>query len=49
MGDNGNLGGLADAESKTVSEKLTWLLLGFKFLQTEDSEKKIAVQKDDIS
>ena len=37
VGDNGNLG-LADAVSRTVSEKLRWLLLGLKFMQTEDSE-----------
>ena len=31
--------GLADA---AVSEKLRWLLLGFKFMQTEDSKKKFS-------
>ena len=34
--------GLADAAFVTVSEKLRWLLLGFKFMQTEDSKKKFS-------
>ena len=34
--------GLADAAFVTVSEKLRWLLLGFKFTQTEDSKKKFS-------
>ena len=34
--------GLADAAFGTVSEKLRWLLLGFKFMQTEDSKKKFS-------
>ena len=46
--------GLADAVNKSVSEKLTWLVVatarGFEFLQTEDSKKKIKLcRKDDIS
>ena len=34
--------GLADAAFVTVSEKLRWLLLGFNFMQTEDSKKKFS-------
>ena len=40
--------GLADAVNTNVSEKLT-AARGFKFLQTEDSEKKTKLcRKDDI-
>ena len=33
---------MADAAFVTVSEKLRWLLLGFNFMQTEDSKKKFS-------